>query len=92
MNNDFLLKFSYLTTLTYLKHKYGKSGFFESSNILFEDLAIEISASFFYKDETGKIQFSQNNGFSNFNNLSTSDQEFLIYKTIVEKVDNFIKI
>ncbi|MCP5063781.1 MAG: hypothetical protein GY936_15140 [Ignavibacteriae bacterium] len=87
---EYLIVYSYKITASYLSHKYSSIELFNNNYTTIDELAIDVTANIFTKDQTGKIKLTYSlNRFAKYI-LKEKDFEFYLIKNIKERVDKAI--
>lgn len=90
-DTDQLIIFVYQTALSYVDHKYNSNGKGLKKDVTNENLAIQISASFF-EDDLGRARLCS----EHFDKMKSFDDpvdfRYYIFKTIHKKVDQAFEI
>ena len=89
---DQLIKFSYNLALAYLTNKYNFIEILPGKTVSIEDLAIMVSTSLFYEDETGKTRLRPQHEKKVKDFANGSDIEFYMFEFIRKSIDHEMRI
>jgi len=87
---EYLIVYSYKITASYLSHKYSSIELFNKNYTTIDELAIDVTANIFCRDNSGKIKLTY--FLNRFAELISNEKDFEFYliKNIKERVDEAI--